>query len=224
MLPIAVPGVIPEILEFNQLGVAVRESHIDRSGWLLLGWNISGRARGAGRSVARDRAASDSVLRSVGRPTFVKIRAGPVGLERPEIHPVGIDKNGRLSGFVDRVFAGEKKSGVVVARILQQEIGIEPAVIPIAAVDHDLVVLGPAHPGPIRGALGIAASWCRQAQRCHWAEAEFFLQFGGHQGSHPARMGIGRIITGVLFVFRGIDEAGQGELPYIAEAVDLAGF
>src|SRR5207245_11021126 len=91
-LPITMPVVIPEIFKFRQFNVAISQTHVNRSGQFLTGSNIAWRAGSTATTVPRNGAATHRISGLSEWNAGVKVTAGLVGFQGPEIHPVCIQK------------------------------------------------------------------------------------------------------------------------------------
>ena len=107
-LPIEMPVVFPQVFELHQFSVTVGESHVDCAGHFLSGSNFAGGAGRAATAMSRDGASSHVIYRDVQWLAHVKVGVGPVGLFRPHVNPILVEKNRGQHRFLNGRLAGEK--------------------------------------------------------------------------------------------------------------------
>ena len=95
------PVVIPEGFQFRQFSVAISQTHVNRPGQLLAGSNIARRTGGTAATVPCYGATAHGISGHLEWIAGAKVAAGTVGFQRPEIHPVCIQKDRSLRRFLD---------------------------------------------------------------------------------------------------------------------------
>src|SRR5439155_2106211 len=155
-LPITMPVVIPEVLKFRQFNVAIRQTHVNRSGQFLTGSNIARRAGSTATTVPSNGATTNGISGLSEWNAGVKVTAGLVGFQRPEVHPVCIQKDRGLRRFLNACLCREQEFVPGVIRVGKLHIRIKPAVIGIAAKEHRFLIRCPPDPSLVRGALPVA--------------------------------------------------------------------
>src|SRR2546425_488449 len=125
-------------------------------GQFLIRSNIAWRTGSTATAVPRDGATTNRISGHSEWNAGVKVTAGLVGFQGPEIHPVCIQKNRGLRRLLDACLRHKEELVPGVVRVGKMHVRIKPAVICIAAKEHRFLICCPPDPSLVREALPVA--------------------------------------------------------------------
>ena len=194
-----------------------------------LSWSyVAGCAGRAAHMMPSNRAAANIAHTGTsdeGLP-IVKVAGGVVGFERPGVQPILVEKHRSLRRLLETSLIGKEAFGMRVRSAPKQDhLRIQPAIKPVASVEHGFAITGPAHPGGIRAALPVprarrGVTQGRQRTKPHIAAFRVI-----DEGAHPVAIWERRSVVRRLFLMVAyVDGSSHRQLPGIAETLNFLGF